>query len=52
MVLGKKVFFSIGNGAEFWPLEKGIKCPATIKLFTLKFRTYTIIGVLNFRTPT
>ena len=29
MVLGEKVAFSIGNGAEIRPpLEKGRKCPA------------------------
>ena len=27
MVLGKKWLFSIGNGAEIQPLEKGRKCP-------------------------
>ena len=27
MVLGKGLLFSIGNGAEIRPLEKGRKCP-------------------------
>ena len=27
MVLGKRWLFSIGNGAEIQPLEKGRKCP-------------------------
>ena len=27
MVLRKMVAFSIGNGAEIWPLEKGRKSP-------------------------
>ena len=27
MVLGKKWLFSIGNGAEIWPLEMGRKSP-------------------------
>ena len=27
MVLGKRWLFSIGNGAEIRPLEKGRKCP-------------------------
>ena len=33
MVLGKKVaIFSIGNGSEIWPLEKGRKCPVSMYL--------------------
>ena len=28
MILGEMVAFSIGNGAEIWPLEKVRKCPA------------------------
>ena len=28
MILGKRWLFSIGNGAEIWPLEMGRKPPA------------------------
>ena len=35
MVLGKRWLFSIGNGAEIWPLEKGRKSPALCNI-TLK----------------
>ena len=36
MVLGKMWLFSIGNGAEIQPLEKGRKSPEKI-MFTFKF---------------
>ena len=36
MVLGKRWLFSIGNGAEIRPLQKGIKCPGITYLSDCK----------------
>ena len=43
MVLGKRWLFLIGNGAEFWPLEKGRKSPGACVLIRLKMVYFTFI---------
>ena len=45
MVLGKRWLFSIGNGAEIWPLEMGRKSPET---FVVTMHRTGFLGKMPF----
>ena len=42
MVLGIRWLFSIGNGAEIWPLEKGRKYPGKIVVREFNIPTFVL----------